>query len=91
MPGIAGLPRCDPADGHDVGHSAYANERVTNMLQSDTLAVFARLDTSRQVSILTQSQTLDTPEGDAVLGHLAGNHPDEYRALVIALARGGNA
>ena len=83
--------RFDSGIGHDGWHLAHHETKGNNMLQSDTLAVFASLNTSRQVNILTQSQTLDTPEGDAVLGHLAGNHPDEYRALVIALARGGNA
>lgn len=61
------------------------------MLTPDTLATFASLDTSRQASILADHQLLDTDAGDAVMGHLAGVHPERYDALVVALARGGDA
>lgn len=57
------------------------------MLTPKILDTFATLDTARQVSILRGSQLLDTPPGDAVMGHLAGSHNARYLALVDALGR----
>jgi hypothetical protein len=61
------------------------------MLSADTLAAFAALDTARQVAVLVNHQVLDTPAGDAVMGHLAGNHPARFTALLDALHREGHA
>lgn len=58
------------------------------MLTANVLETFGTLDTSRQVAILRDHQLIDTPPGDAVMGHLAGNSPERYRALVTALAYG---
>ena len=57
------------------------------MLTPKVADVFAREDTERQVSILKGSQLLDTEVGDALMGHLAGSHPERYSALIVALAR----
>lgn len=59
------------------------------MLTHAILDTFSTLDTARQSDILTDWQLLDTPEGDAVMGHLAGTDPNKYSALIVALARGG--
>lgn len=56
------------------------------MLDSNVLATFAQKDTSRQVEILKRTG-LDTEAADKVLGYLAGNHVDRYRALMDAIAR----
>lgn len=61
------------------------------MLTSQVLDTFSTLDTARQVAILTGSQLLDTPPGDAVMGRLAGSHPERFDALVTALASAGYA
>lgn len=58
------------------------------MLTSDILRTFAGLDTTRQAAILVDHQILDTPTGDAVMAHIAGNAPAQYSALIVALARG---
>lgn len=57
------------------------------MLTPKVVDAFALEDTQRQVSILHGTQLLDTPAGDEILGHLAGSHPERYRALIVALAR----
>ena len=59
------------------------------MLTPDVLRTFATLDTSRQVTILHRVG-LETDAADKVLGHLAGNHPDRYDALRVALAAKGS-
>lgn len=56
-------------------------------LNSDVLNVVAGLDTERVVKLLTSRQLLDTDAGNAVLGHLAGVHPERYQAVMTALGR----
>lgn len=55
-------------------------------LNKDHLSAFARLDTRKQVAALKRCG-IDTEAADAVLGHLAGNHPERYGALRTALDR----
>lgn len=57
------------------------------MLGARECELFATMDTSRQVNILRQTQTLDTDASDRLLGHLAGMHPARYDALRSALNR----
>lgn len=58
------------------------------MLTTAILENLAQRDTAEVVDILRSRQLVDTDAGDAVLGYLAGNHPDRYRAVIVALARG---
>lgn len=55
-------------------------------LNHSHLAAFARMDTRKQVAALKRCG-IETGAADAVLGFLAGNHPDRYRALTVALER----
>lgn len=54
-------------------------------LTADVLKVFANSDTSRQVQILKRVG-LETDAADKVLGYLAGNDVERYRALMQAIA-----
>ncbi len=54
-------------------------------LTVDVLKVFANSDTARQVQILRRVG-LETDAADKVLGYLAGNHTERYRALMQAIA-----
>lgn len=54
-------------------------------LTPDVLKVFAAADTGRQVQILKRVG-LETDAADKVLGYLAGNDSDRYRALMQAIA-----
>lgn len=56
-------------------------------LNRNVLDVVAGMDTGRIVGLLTSRQLLDTEAGDAILGHMAGNHPGEYEAVMAALGR----
>ena len=58
-------------------------------LTSSVLETFALKDTSRQIEILKRTG-LDTDAADKVLGYLAGNHAERYRALMQAIARNDN-
>lgn len=53
-------------------------------LTESVLTTFARLSTRRQVDAIKRAG-IETEAADVVLGHLAGNHPDRYRALLVAL------
>lgn len=54
-------------------------------LTVDVLKVFAASDTRRQVQIL-QRVGIETDAADKVLGYLAGNDTERYRALMQAIA-----
>ncbi len=58
------------------------------MLKHDVIDLLAFRDTSELVDILRSNQLIDTDAGDALMGHFAGHYPDQYAALVVALARG---
>lgn len=55
-------------------------------LNQEHLAAFARMDTRKQLSALRRCG-VETGAADVVLGYLAGNHPDRYSALKVALER----
>ena len=56
-------------------------------MSPEALHSFAAMDTGKQVTILYQSSALETEAGDTLLGHLAGNYPERYSALMDALGR----
>lgn len=53
-------------------------------LTESVLTTFARMSTRRQADAIRRAG-VDTEVTDVVLGHLAGNYPDRYRALLVAL------
>lgn len=55
------------------------------MLTRPILETFATQDTAVVVDTLRRTQVLDTETGDAVLGYLAGNHPERYAAVLAML------
>lgn len=58
------------------------------MITADVLTSFARLDTSKQVTVLKRVG-IDTEAADKVLGHLAGMYPERYDILLAHLHRQG--
>lgn len=55
-------------------------------LTIDVLKTFASKDTGKQLEILRRVG-LETDAADKVLGYLAGNEVERYRALMQAIAR----